>query len=211
MHMYSCRSARRGLGLQLTRNSNKLTLPPNLQPIRHAGATDDERLRILFVALTRAKSGLYLTSTARTFSGKSTKHLKYFDEQEQPDGTYKSMILPELSRTVTSDDSDAPVTGLLELDWHTRHTSGLADVSLSSLLSGRTDNFQLSPSHLISFIDLEYAGPQQFFFDNILRFPSAPSPDGQYGTAVHETLEWYQHQVSEHGFAPDIAEALETI
>jgi len=49
-------------------NSNKLTLPANLHPIRHAGATDDERLRILFVAITRAKIGLYMTSPTRKFS-----------------------------------------------------------------------------------------------------------------------------------------------
>src|SRR5206468_11740273 len=41
-------------------NGNKLTLPANLIPIRHAGATEDERLRIFFVALTRARTGLYL-------------------------------------------------------------------------------------------------------------------------------------------------------
>jgi DNA helicase-2/ATP-dependent DNA helicase PcrA len=185
-------------------NSNKLTLPPNLQPIRHAGATDDERLRILFVALTRAKYGLHLTSATRSFSGKSTRRLKYFDEQEQADGNVDSLIMPENNRRVQTDDSDAPSIELHELDWRTRHIEGLVDTSLQSLLAERIDNYQLSPTHLISFINLEYAGPQRFFFDSILRFPSAPSVDSQFGTAIHEALEWYQHKVNELGYGPEI-------
>ncbi len=190
-------------------SSNKLTLPANMRPIRHAGATDDERLRILFVALTRAKYGLHLTSAARSFSGKSTKHLKYFDEQEQTDGSFFAMVLPSAIRAVISDDYAAPAAEHVELDWRTRHLDSLQSVDLASLLADRTDNYQLSPTHLTSFIDLEYAGPQRFFFDQILKFPSAPSPDSQYGTAIHETLEWYQHQLSEHDTPPSVNEALE--
>jgi DNA helicase-2/ATP-dependent DNA helicase PcrA len=189
-------------------NSNKLTIPANLQPIRHAGATDDERLRILFVAITRARAGLYLTSATHTFSGKGTKRLQYFEEQEQSDGSFADLILPEGRQAVAGDDSDPPASELLALDWRTRHVHGMVDVSLSSLLSERTQNYQLSPTHLVSFIDLEYAGPQQFFFDSILRFPGTPSPDSQFGSAIHETLEWYQHQVSEQGYAPDIGAAI---
>ncbi|HEX8182224.1 MAG TPA: ATP-dependent DNA helicase [Candidatus Saccharimonadales bacterium] len=190
-------------------NSNKLTLPANLQPIRHAGATDDERLRILFVALTRARSGLYLTSPTRSFSGKTSTRLKYFDEQEQTDGHVEAMVLPAAVQRVISDDIEVPPISLLELDWRTTHLGSLQNVSLSSLLSARTDNYQFSPTHLVSFVDIEYAGPQQFFLDEILKFPRVPSPDGQFGTAIHETLEWYQHQVSEHGYRPELTDVLQ--
>ncbi len=66
----------------------------------------------------------------------------------------------------------------------------------------------LSASHLVSFIDLEYAGPQSLFFDTILRFPQAPSLDSQFGIAIHETLEWLQHHVNEHEYLPSITETL---
>lgn len=190
-------------------NSNKLTLPANLQLIRHAGATDDERLRILFVALTRARSGLYLTSAARSFSGRSTRRLQYFNEQEQPDGNFVSKILPASSGQVHSDDSEAPDLKLLTLDWQTRHLESPVDINLVSLLSDRIANYRMSPTHLTSFIDLQYGGPQRFFFDTILRFPGVSTPDSQFGTAIHETLEWYQHQVSEYDFAPALKKTLE--
>lgn len=190
-------------------NTNKLTLPPNLDPIRHAGATDDERLRILFVAITRAKYGLYMTSAAHTYSGKPTKRLKYLDEQEQTDGSFRSNVLPAHSNEVHSDDSEAPSLKLLELDWQKKHISGKSVASLSGLLSGRLSKYRLSPTHLLTFLDLEYAGPLQFYFNTILRFPSAPTLDSIFGSSIHETLEWYQRQVTKQKQAPSVPAAIE--
>lgn len=191
-------------------NSNKLTLPANLVPIRHAGATDDERLRILFVAITRAKLGLHLTSATQNFTGKASKRLKYFDEQQQPDDSFAAKVLPEHAQVVVRDEGTAPTLELLELDWRARHSAALnnIDTSLHSLLSERLEKYQLSPTHLNSFVDLEYAGPTRFFFSTLLRFPEAPTLDGQFGNAIHETLEWFQHRVSENGFAPNAAETI---
>ncbi len=177
-------------------NSNKLTLPANLTPIRHAGATDDERLRILFVAVTRAKSGLHLTSFARTYTGKQTRHLKYLDEQEQEDGSFRSMVLPDYAQAVLPSDHHAPTLASLELNWRQRHVQAAGQVDLRGLLGSRLENYQLSPTHLTKFIDLEYGGPEIFFFDVLLRFPQAPTANSQFGNAIHETLEWVQHQVA---------------
>jgi ATP-dependent exoDNAse (exonuclease V) beta subunit len=188
--------------------SNRLTLPANLTPIRHAGATDDERLRILYVAITRAKLGLHITSVAQNYNGKATKHLKYLDEREQDDGSVKSMALPERAQTVRHDDTAPPAIELLELDWRRRHTAAVHQSSLSNLLESRLKQYQLSPTHLNTFLDLEYGGPERFFFTTILRFPEAPTLDGQFGNAIHETLEWVQHAVTERGSTPAIGEAI---
>lgn len=185
-------------------NTNKLTLPPNLAPIRHAGANDDERLRILFVAITRAKYNLQLTSFARTFTGKTTKHLKYLNEQEQPDGSFHSLVLPDHAQAVVQNDHHAPTLDSLELNWRQRHINGRGTTELRGLLSKRLQHYQLSPTHLTSFIDLEYAGPDAFFFRTLLRFPEAPTADSQYGDAIHTTLEWLQHRVAEQGAVPSI-------
>lgn len=189
-------------------NRNNLTLPDNLTHIRHAGSTDDERLRILFVAITRAKFGLYLTSYSRSFSGSATKRLKYFDEQEQDDGSFLCRILPERSQQVLIDSSGAPAIETIELDWRSRHIKGLRTVDLHALLQQRLKNYQLSPTHLNQFVDLVHAGPEEFMFKTLLRFPQAPSVSGQYGNAIHETLEWVQYQTDEHQAIPSIAACL---
>lgn len=183
-------------------NSNKLTLPPNLAPIRHAGATDDERLRILFVALTRAKYGLYMTSYAQTYTGKATKRLKYLDEQDQGDGTFRSMILPPNVQVIRAEEHTAPAIEQLELDWRNRHAEGIAITKLRGLLENRLQNYRLSPTHLNTFTDIEFGGPEKFFYDVILRFPRAPTLATQFGSAMHDTMEWIQHRVDETGNVP---------
>ncbi len=190
-------------------NSNKLTLPTNLAPIRHAGATDDERLRILFVAITRAKLSLHLTSFARTYTGKNTKHLKYLDEEEQADGTFKALVLPEHAQAIVASDHSAPTLDSLELNWRQRHISARSATELSGLLSQRLQNYQLSPTHLTCFIDLEYGGPDQFFFNILLRFPTAPTVHGKFGDAIHETMEWVQHKVTKQGSVPPTNEVIQ--
>lgn len=189
-------------------NANKLTLPPNLAPIRHAGATDDERLRILFVALTRAKIGLHLASFTHNYNGKTTKRLKYLDEQEQADGTFRSMVLPPAAQPILTDNHTAPELEHLELDWRIRHADSAMVASLRSLLEDRLLTYKLSPTHLNSFTDTIYGGPIAFYFNTILRFPQAPSFDSQYGSAMHDIMEWIQHQTDRNGKIPATAQAV---
>ncbi len=190
-------------------SANRLTLPANLRPIRKSGTTDDERLRILFVAMTRAKFGLYLTSYRYNFAGKLTKYLKYLNEQEQTDGSRKALVLPEPSQLIKLDDSERPSIELLTIGWQDRHTGGLPDTQLQQLLEQRIANYQLSPTHLNSFTDVIYGGPEKFFMNTILRFPQAPTINGQFGNAIHETLEWVQRQVNETSTLPSTADAID--
>ncbi len=183
---------------------NRLTLPANLIPIRYAGANDDERLRILYVAITRAKMGLYLTSVAQDFDGQITKHLKYFDEREEVDKTVKDYILPANYQIVQKHDLIAPGLELMELDWQQRHAIDLQPADLKSLLENRLINYCLSPTHLNHYLDLIYGGPQSFYFRTILRFPEAPTTDIQFGIAIHETLEWLQYYVNQNQKLPNL-------
>lgn len=188
--------------------SNRLSLPANLAPARHAGTTDDERLRILFVALTRAKHGLHLTSVAHNYSGKESKRLRYLDERESADGALHDHVLPEYARRVSRDDSAPPPQALLETDWRERHLEGEQHTELKSLLASRLSAYRVSPTHLSTFLDLEYGGPERFFFSTVLQFPEAPSTDGEFGNAIHETLQWVQRMVSEKGSVPSTREAV---
>jgi len=188
-------------------NNNMLALPANLAPVRHTGASEDERLRLLFVAITRAKYGLYLTSHEQTYSGKSTARLKYFDEREEPDGSIHAYALPERWRTVLQDDHAAPELEQLEAAWTDRH---LLDHNrdLKPLLEERVANYQISPTHLNSFCDLTYGGPEQFYINTILRFPSASSASSIFGTAIHDTLEHVQVTVRQTGSTPDLEQII---
>ena len=184
------------------KGSNRLTLPPNLDVIRPAGTTTDERLRILFVAITRAKHSLYLTSSASNYSGKSTKQLKYFNEQTQDDGTVQSLVLPEFAQHIITNDFQPPTEDSLELAWHDRHRPNFKNTRLSALLIERLERYKISPTHLNAFIDTVYGGPESVFFNTILRFPQAPTASGQFGNAIHETMEWTQLKINQSGVMP---------
>lgn len=83
-------------------NNNMLALPKNLAFIRHTGTTDGEKLRILYVALTRAKSHLYLTNSLHDFNGKSPERLEYLEEYtDKETGKVVSPFLP--SKEVITD------------------------------------------------------------------------------------------------------------
>ncbi len=182
--------------------SNRLTLPPNLAPIRPAGTTADERLRIFFVAVTRAKLGLHLTSYLQTYSGRNTKRLKYLNEQDNGDGGFKTLILPAERQDVKRIEHEVPELSTLELNWRQRHYESLNSISLREILAHRLDDYQLSPTHLGTFTDLIHAGPQDFFFNYILNFPHASGPEAEYGTSIHETLQWIQQQVDKNDVMP---------
>jgi DNA helicase II / ATP-dependent DNA helicase PcrA len=175
--------------------SNAISLPHNLKPIRHAGDTEDEKLRALFVALTRAEEGLYLSSYERNYRGKQSKRLAYMSEHENEAGQLISDILPPSFNEIVQLKESEPSLEELELNWRHKHIAAAKNANLQQLLSDKIKSFRISPTHLNSFYDLEYNGPESFFFTNLLRFPQAPSSSNEYGNAIHLTLEWVQLQV----------------
>ena len=192
-------------GSKASGKGNKLTLPANVRSIRHAGATDDEKLRLLFVALTRAKYGLYLTSHEQSYSGKATEPVKYFNEISDGD-TVTTGILPAPLQQATMSDITPPELAMLTLNWQQKHLT--PDIPLKQLLSDRLQSFQLSPTHLTHILDLKYGGPDSFLLGTLLRFPSAPSEDASFGNAIHETMRWLQDALNTAGNYPRLAEAI---
>lgn len=183
---------------------SNITLPANLQYIRRAGMTKDEKKRLFYVALTRAKHSLYISSFAQNFAGKTTNPLEFLDETHN-----KSHTLPEHARAIVSNESDVPAIETMRHHWTQRHAQAANNTTLSSMVLPRLDNFQLSATHLNAFTDLIYAGPESFFMNTVLRFPKAPTADNLFGSAIHETLESLQHYLARQGELPDTDQAIE--
>lgn len=162
-------------------------LPPNLNFVRYSSSSDDERLRLLFVALTRARTGLYLTSYQANYNGKQTTDLKYLSESTS-NGARVSPFLPEEHQEIIQSDKNPPRTEELTSYWQDKHLE--STTTLRSLLKPRLDRYQLAPTHLNNFVDVMYGGPEQMFLTTILRFPQAPSVDGVFGNLMHECIEW---------------------
>ncbi len=188
-------------GAASTGGNNKLSLPLNLVHIRYSNSTNDERLRLFFVAITRAKHSLFITSHTTKDTGKATVPLKYLSES---DGI--SAYLPQAAQAIIHDETEPQsLAASIETLWQAGQISLPAD--FKSLLQDKLAHYRMSPTHLNSFVDLEHGGPEAFLVQTLLRFPQAPGINGEYGTAIHNTLEWFQNQINA-GTKPTITSTL---
>ncbi len=160
--------------------NQRIALPKNL-PIAPAGDTDDDKLRLFFVALTRAKHTLHITSYSHTLENKLSPALSFLMDGEE---SIHSSVQP---KTVNKPEP-AEAREILATDWAYRYRQVIADKP--SLLEPVLENYKLSVTHLNNFIDIRDGGPEYFLLHNLLRFPEALSPSAAYGDAVHKTLQW---------------------
>ncbi|HEX5447922.1 MAG TPA: PD-(D/E)XK nuclease family protein, partial [Candidatus Saccharimonadales bacterium] len=178
----------------------RLSLPANLTYIRYQGASEDERLRLMFVAATRARTRLYFTGYQQTLAGKPMNRLKYLDISED-EGKLISRVLPESFNEIIEDKTDSLSLKTARSYWTDRHQPPFKR-DLKSVLAPQLQRYQLSATHLNHFLDILNAGPSSFFLECILCFPSAPDRTTVYGTAMHNTLRWAGGILTREGQMP---------
>lgn len=176
-------------------NNNMLSLPQNLVGIRHTGVTEDERLRLFFVAITRAKSSLVMTNSIKDFSGKNPARLQYLAEHEEKDQQGNTIIvspyLPDNSRIVNLHYQNLPEdkkASDLTTAWvsNYNHLSG----NLREILEKRLENYRLTATDLTSFIDITYGGPRTFYERRVLRAPDESYSESlTFGNLIHACFE----------------------
>ncbi len=167
--------------------SSRIALPRNL-PIVPAGESDNDRLRLLFVALTRARHTLHITGYTHTLENKLSPPLSFFEDSLQP----KPIDKP----------ASAKAAEILSTDWAYRFRQVIADKP--ALFEPILATYKLSVTHLNNFIDVQGAGPKYFFTHNLLRFPEAPTPSAAYGDSIHKTLQWAHTELRKAGKLPPI-------
>jgi DNA helicase-2/ATP-dependent DNA helicase PcrA len=144
---------------------SKISLPINL-PLQATQDTDDDKLRLLYVALTRSKHTLYITHTGQI--------LEYLAKEGESKGEHLELedITNETLETLKINTFD------LKLDE-------------MSFLKKRLENYKMPVTHLINFLNFPKVGPEKFVEQNILRYPQAMSGSAAYGSAIHSAIEKY--------------------
>ncbi len=178
--------------------SKLIKMPANL-PIEPAGDNEDDQLRIFYVALTRAKRNLYLTSYKIQDDGKESSKLRFITDHEETiapgEEDFNTIYTPETHDLLTAS----------WIKYHTPPFLGEEQELLRSLL----ENYQLSVTHLNNFLNVTKGGPQLFLEQNLLRFPQAKTPSSAYGTAIHRTLERLSLKQRHEGAVPTKEECLD--
>ncbi len=167
--------------------ADSISLTPSLTYIRRNSQSRDDKLRLLFVAITRAKNHLYLTNHLYSNTGKPITNLSLLMEDESLSGH-----LPTKYQTIEQDESQAVDLQTLTTDWQSRYFQ--LTTSKKDYLLAKMANYRLSPSDLTAFIDLEYGGPDQFYLDRIIGFPGEEGSQLVLGSAIHKALEWINSQ-----------------
>ena len=156
------------------RSANRnINYPENL-PLAPAGESSDERLRLFYVAMTRAKSRLVMSFSEGDDRGKGTLVASFLAESEAPVSEIPAI-------------TDGDVIRAAELAWYEPLQAPTHE--LGELLAPTLQNYKLSVTHLNSFLDVTRGGPRSFLLDNLLHFPSAKAPAASYGSAIHKTLQ----------------------
>ena len=170
-------------------NNDRFTLPRNLEYVRHTGDSADEKLRVFFVAITRARAKLYLTYSLSDFNGKKGDRLKYLSEHETEDGQLVSQILPEAFKNVIVSSATTIAPDVIAPDkWFDNFVP--TDEVRRNQLKPLVEHYRISPTHLNTFIDLQYGdGPLSFLKYYIIGVPSETSFSMNYGRYVHEIMD----------------------
>jgi DNA helicase-2/ATP-dependent DNA helicase PcrA len=157
--------------------------PPANLPLQPAGEDFDDYVRLMYVAASRAKSSLTLSSYWLDHAGKEVALSPIVQS------AFKTKRIDELNK--------AKLIQTLEenLRWPT-----LEHGSEMEMLKARLQTYSLSVTHLLNFLDLAKGGPQYFKEKNLLNLPEAKEAHMAFGTAMHDGLELAQKLVNKDAF-----------
>ncbi len=152
--------------------SNRRSSPANLR-LQPYGEIEDDYVRLLYVAATRARINLTVASYSTDEKGATTLTTPYI-----------SHIKPTIIDPFQFD----PVSVLeTSIRW-----PRIDSDDEKTLLAPRLEEFSLSPSSLNNFLDITSGGPESFIDRDLLRLPRGSSPMGAYGSAIHKALQALQ-------------------
>ncbi len=146
--------------------SRKISFPTDL-PLSADTDNDDDKIRLLYVAVTRAKHTLYITN--------HSQKLEYLVET-----TTKLNAKPDTNQDLADETIDS-----LQLK---PQKIFLEDEKI--LLKRLLENYKMPVTHLTNFLNFTKVGPEKFIEQNLLRFPQAMSASAAYGSAMHAAVEF---------------------
>ncbi|GAC1391812.1 MAG: hypothetical protein NVSMB46_05690 [Candidatus Saccharimonadales bacterium] len=158
------------------KHSKLIQYPQNLKILEPTGDTEDDWIRLFYVAMSRAKNSLIISSYAKNDDDQEQLGLHFIDHLKS---TYpKSVKHYQESRQYRF--------GNQFIAWEQHHVNQLT--SNQKILKNRLLSYKLSYSHLDTFLNVQYGGPQKFLLQKLLQFPSTPSENAIFGTAMHAVM-----------------------
>ncbi|HIQ56678.1 TPA: ATP-dependent helicase [Candidatus Gracilibacteria bacterium] len=139
----------------------------------NAGDFLEEKRRLFFVALTRAKKFVEVSYSKFDANGKELDTSTFISEMQTGDISEESIQY-----------SEDEVNSLLEIEFLGNIEKKIEDIE-SSFLEPLLENYALSPTHLNKYLQCG----KSFYFESLLQIPSSMSSSASFGNAIHKALE----------------------
>lgn len=165
---------------------DKLPFPKNITARPNADSLDD-KLRLLYVALTRAEHTLYITHYTEHASGKKALLSEFMNQHADKFVVHES----------------GEISDLLDISRQAHLTSYTLDEK--ALLKDIVKDYQMPVTHLNNFLNITKGGPHLFLEQNLLRFPQAKTVASVYGTALHSAMEYVYTYYKREGMLPELS------
>jgi len=165
-----------------------LSLPKNL-PLMAASDTIDDKIRLFYVALTRAKEYLYMSYHRTSTNGKEKLPLRFLQQET-------TAPTEEVATPAAPHDSH-----VLER-WYSPKAAPFTKQE-EQYLKDLLQDYHLSVTHLNNFLDVSFAGPRTFLQMNLLRFPMAMNKHAAFGSAMHKAIQRFYGAWKREGTLPD--------
>lgn len=158
-------------------NSFNFRLPDNVACTTDTNKVEEER-RLFYVAMTRARQQLYISYPA----------MKPGDKDKDHATLEKSAFVAEILQKIKLPTEQVKLSEqeIVDHTFHTLVTPALDKVLLEKeFIADALKNYKLSVTHVNKYLRC----PVSFYFENVLRVPSARSASMGFGNAIHYALE----------------------
>ena len=186
-------------GERVRSRSSAISYPANLM-IATGKDTADERIRLFFVAMTRARSQLSISFSVRDAAHKPHLPAGFLTAEAW------SITDGDATSNIQNDENSESMDSRL-LEWYAPLVEPISSL-MRDQLRPQLDLYKLSATHLNTFIDITRGGPQNFLLHNLLRFPVSMGPAAGFGTAIHRALQYAHAHVVAHGTARPLEDVL---
>lgn len=166
-------------------NRNQFVLPLTRQVTREACSPDDDDRRLLYVAMTRAKDTLFLTSSHTNAEGRELTPSRFLVDIPE---NYTQEI-----DTTSFEASYAPLEALV---------SKPMDTSVHVVLLETLKKRGISATALNNYLE----SPWEYLYRNVFRVPELKTLSLHFGTAIHAVLEYATHSATQTGNMPSSTE-----
>jgi DNA helicase-2/ATP-dependent DNA helicase PcrA len=147
--------------------TNKAPLPSPLIPLlTPAGDTEDDFIRLLYVAITRAKHSLYISGHKPL--------VRYINTGAREEAKQRDTEVD-----ISAHENALAIVGApyKEDEW--------------AILKRLVKDYRMSVTHLNNFVNIIEGGPLYFIEQNLLRFPQPKNVAGVFGSAVDKAITEY--------------------